>query len=189
MMILAPIAAMLIQMAISRSREYDADAASAKYVGSPYPLINGLQKLETWSKRIPMDATPSTAHMFIIKPFTARWPERPVLDPPLHRGPHRAACRPCDERSPRQPRRRPAASPPGTRGSSRATSRIATAPSPARPSRWRTRADVRWARRTTAPLRRSPCACSRAQVEEIGRDFYLRRLRAAEAHRRARGSR
>lgn len=70
MMILAPIAAMLIQMAISRSREYDADAASAKYVGSPYPLINGLQKLEGWSKRIPMDATPSTAHMFIIQPFT-----------------------------------------------------------------------------------------------------------------------
>lgn len=70
MMILAPFAAMLIQMAISRSREYDADAASAKYVGSPYPLINALQKLETYSKRIPMDATPSTAHMFIIKPFT-----------------------------------------------------------------------------------------------------------------------
>lgn len=72
MMILAPLAAMLIQMAISRSREYDADAASAKYVGSPYPLINGLQKLDTWSKRIPMDATPSTAHMFIIKPFTGQ---------------------------------------------------------------------------------------------------------------------
>src|SRR5215469_15248756 len=70
MMLLAPIAAMLIQMAISRSREYDADAASAKYVGSPYPLINGLQKLDGWSKRIPMEATPSTAHMFIIKPFT-----------------------------------------------------------------------------------------------------------------------
>jgi heat shock protein HtpX len=70
MMILAPIAAMVIQMAISRSREYDADAASAKYVGSPYPLINGLQKLEGWSKRIPLDATPSTAHMFIIQPFT-----------------------------------------------------------------------------------------------------------------------
>ena len=70
MMILAPIAAMLIQMAISRSREYDADAASAKYVGSPYPLIGGLQKLDTWSKRIPMDASPATAHMFIIKPFT-----------------------------------------------------------------------------------------------------------------------
>jgi heat shock protein HtpX len=70
MMILAPIAAMVIQMAISRSREYDADAASAKYVGSPYPLINGLGKLDGWSKRIPMEATPSTAHMFIIKPFS-----------------------------------------------------------------------------------------------------------------------
>src|SRR5215469_5689261 len=70
MMLLAPLAAGLIQMAISRSREFDADAASAKYVGSPYPLIGALQKLETYSKRIPMDATPSTAHLFIIKPFT-----------------------------------------------------------------------------------------------------------------------
>jgi heat shock protein HtpX len=70
MMILAPIAAMLIQMAISRSREYEADAASAKYVGSPYPLINGLGKLEGWSKQIPMEASPATAHMFIIQPFT-----------------------------------------------------------------------------------------------------------------------
>lgn len=72
MMLLAPIAAMLIQMAISRSREYEADAASAKYVGSPYPLINGLQKLDNWSRRIPMDATPATAHMFIIQPFTGQ---------------------------------------------------------------------------------------------------------------------
>ncbi|HYW42428.1 MAG TPA: zinc metalloprotease HtpX [Bryobacteraceae bacterium] len=71
MMILAPFAALLIQMAISRSREYDADAASAKYVGSPYPLINGLKELDGWSKRIPMEATPSTAHLFIIKPFVA----------------------------------------------------------------------------------------------------------------------
>ena len=68
MMILAPIAAMLIQLAISRSREYDADAASAKYTGTPYELISGLQKLEAYSKRIPMEATPSTAHLFIIKP-------------------------------------------------------------------------------------------------------------------------
>ncbi len=67
-MILAPIAAMLIQLAISRSREYDADAASAKYTGSPYELISGLEKLEAYSKRIPMEATPSTAHLFIIKP-------------------------------------------------------------------------------------------------------------------------
>lgn len=72
MMLLAPLAAALIQMAISRSREYDADAASAKYVGSPYPLIAGLEKLETYSKRIPMDASPSTAHMFIIKPFSGQ---------------------------------------------------------------------------------------------------------------------
>lgn len=70
MLILAPIAALLIQMAISRTREYSADAASAKYTGTPYYLVSALQKLETWSKRIPMDASPATAHMFIIKPFT-----------------------------------------------------------------------------------------------------------------------
>jgi heat shock protein HtpX len=73
MLILGPIAAMLIQMAISRTREYSADAASAKYTGTPYHLISALQKLETYSKRIPMDASPSTAHMFIIKPFTGQW--------------------------------------------------------------------------------------------------------------------
>jgi heat shock protein HtpX len=72
MLILGPIAAMLIQMAISRSREYSADEASAKYVGSPYPLINALGKLDSYSKRIPMDATPATAHMFIIQPFTGQ---------------------------------------------------------------------------------------------------------------------
>jgi heat shock protein HtpX len=70
MLILGPIAAMMIQMAISRTREYGADAAAAKYTGTPYGLINALQKLENFSKRIPMDATPATAHMFIIKPFT-----------------------------------------------------------------------------------------------------------------------
>ena len=72
MLILGPIAAMLIQMAISRTREYSADAASAKFTGSPYGLVAALEKLETWSKRIPMDASPATAHMFIIKPFTGR---------------------------------------------------------------------------------------------------------------------
>jgi heat shock protein HtpX len=72
MLILAPIAAMLIQMAISRTREFDADAACAKYTGTPYNLISALQKLENYSKRIPMDATPATAHMFIIKPFTGQ---------------------------------------------------------------------------------------------------------------------
>ncbi|MBV9081425.1 MAG: zinc metalloprotease HtpX [Acidobacteriaceae bacterium] len=70
MLILAPIAAMLIQLAISRSREYDADAASAKYTGRPGELISALQKLEAYSKQLPMQATPSTAHLFIVKPFT-----------------------------------------------------------------------------------------------------------------------
>jgi heat shock protein HtpX len=73
MMILGPIAAVLIQMAISRTREYSADAASAKYTGTPYELVSALQKLETYSKRIPMEASPSTAHLFIIKPFTGQW--------------------------------------------------------------------------------------------------------------------
>jgi heat shock protein HtpX len=70
MMILAPIAAMLIQMSISRTREFDADAASAKYTGSPDGLISALGKLETGVQRVPMeDASPATAHMFILNPF------------------------------------------------------------------------------------------------------------------------
>ncbi len=70
MMIVAPIAAMLIQMAISRTREYSADAASAKYTGNPDELIHALRKLEKGVERVPMDATPATAHMFIVNPFT-----------------------------------------------------------------------------------------------------------------------
>src|SRR5690242_9178643 len=70
MVFLAPIAAGLIQMAISRSREYDADAASGKYTGSPDGLIAGLRKLEMGVERVPMnDASPATAHMFILNPF------------------------------------------------------------------------------------------------------------------------
>jgi len=70
MMILAPIAAMLIQMAISRTREFSADAASAKYTGSPDGLIAALGKLEMGVQRVPMDdASPATAHMFILNPF------------------------------------------------------------------------------------------------------------------------
>jgi heat shock protein HtpX len=70
MMILAPIAAMLIQMAISRTREFAADETSAEVTRNPNELISALGKLESWSKRIPMaDATPSTAHLFIVKPF------------------------------------------------------------------------------------------------------------------------
>lgn len=70
MLFLAPIAALLIQMAISRTREFGADAAAAKYTGTPYGLISALRKLEAWSKRVPMDAMPAHEHMFIIKPFS-----------------------------------------------------------------------------------------------------------------------
>lgn len=73
MLILGPIAAMLIQMAISRSREYSADEASAQYTHAPNELISALGKLETYSQRIPMEASPSTAHLFIIKPQTGQW--------------------------------------------------------------------------------------------------------------------
>jgi len=70
MLFLAPIAALLIQMAISRTREFGADAAAAKYTGTLYGLISALRKLEAWSKRVPMDAMPAHEHMFIVKPFS-----------------------------------------------------------------------------------------------------------------------
>jgi heat shock protein HtpX len=69
MMLVAPIAAMVIQMAISRTREFGADAAAAKYTGSPDGLISGLRKLDSVGRRIPMDPPPATAHMYIMKPF------------------------------------------------------------------------------------------------------------------------
>ncbi len=68
--IVAPIAAMLIQMWISRTREYEADASGAEIVGSPQGLASALQKLDNYAKRLPMEASPSTAHMFIIHPFS-----------------------------------------------------------------------------------------------------------------------
>jgi heat shock protein HtpX len=69
MLILAPIAAMLIQLAVSRSREYQADATGAHFTGNPYALANALAKLDAYSRRLPMMATPSTAHLFIIQPL------------------------------------------------------------------------------------------------------------------------
>ncbi len=68
--IVAPLAAILIQMAISRSREYDADAGGAKLAGNPYGLVNALKKLQAMSVRIPMQSTPATQHLFIVKPFS-----------------------------------------------------------------------------------------------------------------------
>jgi heat shock protein HtpX len=69
--ILAPIAAGLIQMAISRSREFAADAGGAQIAGNPYGLADALRKIDAVAKRVPLDANPATAHMFIIKPFSA----------------------------------------------------------------------------------------------------------------------
>jgi len=69
MLILAPFAAILIQMAVSRSREYQADATGAHYTGNPYALASALAKLDSYSRRAPLVATPSTAHLFIIQPF------------------------------------------------------------------------------------------------------------------------
>jgi heat shock protein HtpX len=61
---------MLVQAAISRSREFAADAGGAQIAGTPYGLVHALKKLEMGSKQIPLDANPATAHMFIIKPFS-----------------------------------------------------------------------------------------------------------------------
>jgi len=69
MIILAPIAATLIQLAVSRSREYEADATGAHMTGNPYALASALQKLDAYSKRVPMEATASTAHLFIVAPL------------------------------------------------------------------------------------------------------------------------
>jgi heat shock protein HtpX len=70
MMIVAPLAAVLIQLAISRSREYEADATGAKITGNPQGLARALDKIDKRAKRIPMRASPSMAHMFIYQPLT-----------------------------------------------------------------------------------------------------------------------
>ncbi len=69
MLIVAPIAASLIQLAVSRSREYQADATGAHFTGNPYALASALAKLDAYSRRVPLAATPSTAHLFIVQPF------------------------------------------------------------------------------------------------------------------------
>ena len=72
MIILAPIAAMLIQLAVSRSREYEADATGAHITGNPYALASALEKLDAYSKRLPMPGSPTTAHLFIVEPLLSR---------------------------------------------------------------------------------------------------------------------
>ncbi|HET9220340.1 MAG TPA: zinc metalloprotease HtpX [Terriglobia bacterium] len=85
MIILAPIAAMLIQMAISRSREYQADASGARLCGNPRALASALRKLQMGTMRAPMDANPATAHMFIVNPlrgggFASMFSTHPPMD-------------------------------------------------------------------------------------------------------------
>jgi heat shock protein HtpX len=72
MMIFAPMAAMMIQMAISRSREFAADAGAARITGNPHALAEALRKIDAIAKRVPLDANPATAHMFIVKPFSGQ---------------------------------------------------------------------------------------------------------------------
>ncbi|UCF88353.1 MAG: zinc metalloprotease HtpX [bacterium] len=72
MAILAPIAAIIIQMAVSRSREYQADQTGARIAGNPESLASALEKLTMASKRVPMASNPATSHMFIVKPFSGR---------------------------------------------------------------------------------------------------------------------
>lgn len=68
--ILAPLAAILIQSAISRSREFAADRGAARIVGHPQGLVRALRKIDAGSRQVPLDASPATAHMFIVKPFS-----------------------------------------------------------------------------------------------------------------------
>src|SRR5579862_5617697 len=72
MLFLAPLAALLLQLGISRQREYQADASGAKMVGHPYGLISALEKLGAYNKRIPTDMPPSTAALCIVAPLSAR---------------------------------------------------------------------------------------------------------------------
>ncbi len=72
MAILAPIAAIIIQMAVSRSREYQADKTGARIAGNPDSLASALEKLTIASKRVPMASNPATSHMFIVKPFSGK---------------------------------------------------------------------------------------------------------------------
>jgi len=69
MLFLAPVAAMLIQFAVSRSREYEADATGARTTGNPYALASALEKIDAYAKRVPMVASPSSAHLFIAQPL------------------------------------------------------------------------------------------------------------------------
>ena len=82
---------MLIQAAISRSREFDADAGGAAIAGSPMGLVSALRKIEAASRAVPLDANPATAHMFIIKPFSLGGLDVALQHAPADRRAHRSA--------------------------------------------------------------------------------------------------
>jgi heat shock protein HtpX len=98
MLILAPIAATLIQLAVSRSREYEADATGAHLTGNPYALASALQKLDAYSRRLPLRATPSTAHLFIVQPLLsgADFASLFATHPPIAKRVERLIGRPSD---------------------------------------------------------------------------------------------
>jgi len=88
--ILAPFAATLIQLAISRTREYQADASGARLTHNPMNLANALRKLEAANERMPLDASPATAHLFIVNPLSVAGLARlfsthPPIDERIHR--------------------------------------------------------------------------------------------------------
>ena len=97
MIIVAPIAATLIQLAISRSREYEADATGRQYTGNPYALARALAKIEDYSKRVPMQASPSSAHLFIApaawRRYVYQFVFNPSADAEADRAPHRPQLR------------------------------------------------------------------------------------------------
>jgi heat shock protein HtpX len=95
MLILAPIAAMMIQLAISRSREYGADESGAHLTGNPYALATALAKLDAYSKRIPMQASPSTAHLWIVQP-RLNWASLFSTHPPIPKRIERLTGQPAD---------------------------------------------------------------------------------------------
>ncbi|MBZ5567390.1 MAG: zinc metalloprotease HtpX [Acidobacteriia bacterium] len=100
MMILAPIAALMIQMAVSRSREYGADASGAHLTGNPYALASALGKLDAYSRRVPLAASPSTAHLFIVQPFLGmggmNWANLFSTHPPIAKRIERLTGRPAE---------------------------------------------------------------------------------------------
>jgi len=100
MMIVAPMAAMLIQLAVSRSREYAADDTGAHFTGNPYALASALRKLDAYSRRVPMAASPSTAHLFIVQPLLGgggmNWANLFSTHPPIAKRIERLTGRPAE---------------------------------------------------------------------------------------------